>query len=382
MHVFYRVRLYLDGIPGHAWTLELVERIVGRRCALQCINSDLVQPLDTRHINLPSDRSSAVAVLHEQPDRWQQGVRYEIFIHLGVIEDSTAVAQDLQGTVSNPAAFKPVRRGYAWRYGLADGSLADTIAKFSTRLPLPPREPVPSGDSLRPRRDDTLRLEDTSRERARVGRPQERSDSLRLNRGRTCKDAGFIWLERRHDDDEDDDDVYDHPGWGGNSRRWPWNSDRAASDAPRHERMRSPRCHDSEFKVDRRRQCSSRLVEHSFLRTLQLPLPALTELSAMSADELRATFLRQAEALKSNALVGVDVPAGAWLQHAADYINKASLLADKIAITTEAPACRNGAWSAPKECERLIPGTDTLSRTFSPGSLMMQTLLSRRWSEP
>ena len=94
---------------------------------------------------------------------------------------------------------------------------------------------------------------------------------------------------------------------------------------------------------------------NSCLRTLQLPLPALTELSAMSADELRATFLRQAEALKSNAPVGVDVPAGAWLQHAADYINKACLLADKIAITTEALACRNGAWSAPKECERLIP---------------------------
>ena len=34
MHVFYRIRLYLDGIPGHAWTPELVERIVGRRCAL------------------------------------------------------------------------------------------------------------------------------------------------------------------------------------------------------------------------------------------------------------------------------------------------------------------------------------------------------------
>ena len=50
----------------------------------------------------------------------------------------------------------------------------------------------------------------------------------------------------------------------------------------------------------------------------------------MSADELRATFLRQAEALKSSAPVGVDVPAGAWLQHAADYINKACHLADKL----------------------------------------------------
>ena len=28
----------------------------------------------------------------------------------------------------------------------------------------------------------------------------------------------------------------------------------------------------------------------------------------------------------------------AWLQHAADYINKACLLADRIGIATEAPA--------------------------------------------
>ena len=52
MRIFYRVRFYLGGIPGHAWTPEIVERVIGRRCALQCINTDLVQPLDTRHIDL------------------------------------------------------------------------------------------------------------------------------------------------------------------------------------------------------------------------------------------------------------------------------------------------------------------------------------------
>jgi hypothetical protein len=83
-----------------------VERVIGRRCALQCINTDLVQPQDTRHVDLwawtadpgaipkrvwlvfthrPCDRSSAVLVLREQPDRWLQGVRYEVFLHVGLL---------------------------------------------------------------------------------------------------------------------------------------------------------------------------------------------------------------------------------------------------------------------------------------------------------
>ena len=28
LRLFYRVRLYLDGIPGHAWTPEIVERVL------------------------------------------------------------------------------------------------------------------------------------------------------------------------------------------------------------------------------------------------------------------------------------------------------------------------------------------------------------------
>ena len=40
MRIFYRVRLYLDRIPDHAWTPEIVERVIGCRCALQCINTD------------------------------------------------------------------------------------------------------------------------------------------------------------------------------------------------------------------------------------------------------------------------------------------------------------------------------------------------------
>nr|TKW31403.1 hypothetical protein SEVIR_2G103800v2 [Setaria viridis] len=50
--IFYRVRLCLDGIPSHAWTPEIVERVIGHKCALQHIVTDLLQPADSRHIEL------------------------------------------------------------------------------------------------------------------------------------------------------------------------------------------------------------------------------------------------------------------------------------------------------------------------------------------
>ncbi|CAO2142628.1 unnamed protein product [Urochloa humidicola] len=52
MRLFFRVWLCLVGIPEHAWMPDIIERVIGNRCALQCINTDLVQPADTRHIDL------------------------------------------------------------------------------------------------------------------------------------------------------------------------------------------------------------------------------------------------------------------------------------------------------------------------------------------
>lgn len=52
MWIFYCDRVYFDGIPSHAWTPYIVERVIGSKCSLQCINTDLVQPTDTRQIDL------------------------------------------------------------------------------------------------------------------------------------------------------------------------------------------------------------------------------------------------------------------------------------------------------------------------------------------
>ncbi|CAO2147115.1 unnamed protein product [Urochloa humidicola] len=144
--IFYKVRLCLDGIPPHAWTPEIIERVIGRRCALQCINTDLVQPRDTRHINLwawttdaskipkqvwlfithrPSERSSVVFVTNRLMESWHQGVRFEVFIHMPLVEDYTAVINNLQAAVANPASVVRVRRHYDRRYGLPDGAPPD-----------------------------------------------------------------------------------------------------------------------------------------------------------------------------------------------------------------------------------------------------------------
>jgi hypothetical protein len=132
LRIFYRVRLCLDGIPPHVWTLDIVQRVIGHRCALQYIVTDLVQPAETRHIELwawtldpskipkkvwlcfthrPIDGSSVVFVATEMlPEPWHQGVHFQVFIHMPTIEDVTGVKHDLQVAIDNPAGVEPVRR--------------------------------------------------------------------------------------------------------------------------------------------------------------------------------------------------------------------------------------------------------------------------------
>lgn len=88
----------------------------------------------------PSDKSSSIAVSTSQLDCWQQGVRYEVVLHLGVLEDHTAAACDLDDAVNNPSNFNSACWGYAGRYGVPSDAPSDAHAKFPTRLPSPPRE--------------------------------------------------------------------------------------------------------------------------------------------------------------------------------------------------------------------------------------------------
>jgi len=50
--LLFRDRLYLDSMPRHAWDDDIVERIIGRRCALESIDTDLLHPAETKTIDL------------------------------------------------------------------------------------------------------------------------------------------------------------------------------------------------------------------------------------------------------------------------------------------------------------------------------------------
>ncbi|RLN43485.1 hypothetical protein C2845_PM01G46250 [Panicum miliaceum] len=150
----------------HAWTPEIVERIIGNWCALQCINTDLVRPRDTRHIDLwawtadpsdipkrvwlafthrASDQSSVVFVAEAPPEHWHQGATFEVFLHMPLLEDYSAVEGNLQEAVSNPGSITPIRRSYEWRYGLVDDAPPGSRSRYPARLQRPPRKPAGSG---------------------------------------------------------------------------------------------------------------------------------------------------------------------------------------------------------------------------------------------
>ncbi|CAN6252346.1 unnamed protein product [Urochloa humidicola] len=376
MRLFFRVRLYLDGIPAHAWTPNIVERVIGNRCALQCINTDLVQPLDTRHIDLwawtanpsaipkkvwlvfthrPSDRSTArVVIVNEryQPERWQQGTCYPVFLHVGLVEDYSAVADNLHGAVNNPAAFTPIRRPYVWHYGIEDGAPPGTRPRYPARIPRPPT--VHDDHSGRRGQDEA---DHPRRDRARDER--DGGSAPRRTSGRSCWDADFTWPQRH--DDNDEDDHYDHPGRGGEATR---RGQRRSADPVRRERTRSPRRRDAEFRGGRRRAADDdvlprgrrlRLASHACLRTLAMPLPQVGVLQSMSTAELQNIFKAKATELKNTLQMARGACSDDWLKEATDYITKACDLVGNIGIATG-----NAAWSGPGE--HLIPSSVVFNR--------------------
>ncbi|CAO1940312.1 unnamed protein product [Urochloa humidicola] len=429
MRIFFRVRLYLDGIPEHAWTPNIVEHVIGRTCALQCINTDLVQPLDTRHIDLwawtanpsaipkkvslvfthrPSDRSTArVVVVNEryQPERWQQGVRYVVFIHIGLVEDYTAAASDLQGAVANPGAFAPVRRPYVWRYGLEDGAPADARSRYPARLPRPP--PVDARGAERGRDTDAQdargaergrdtgvqdtrgaeRGRDTDAHR-RLGHAHAERDGSHGSNGaprptahRSCRDADFVWPGRR--DNDDDDDYYDHPGRGGEATRRA--GQRRADDSVRRERTRSPRRRDADFRGGRRhaadedggRPCLGGV--HTCLRSLAVPLPDPDALVNKTVAELQHLFKAKADELKITLQQARGRLSDAWLKEATDFINKACGLAGRMGLVQDDPSvlgAREAAWS--DMGAHLIPSSvvfDRIKRATAPSMFEVEQAL-------
>ncbi|CAN6203027.1 unnamed protein product [Urochloa humidicola] len=390
MCIFFRVRLYLDGIPDHAWTLDIVERVIGSKCALQCINTDLIEPTDTRHIDLwawtanpseipkrvwlvfthrPTDKSSvnpSVVVVTREcdlPDRWQQGIRYEVFLHIGVVEDYSAASLDLQGAVANLAAFTSVRRPYVWRYGVMDGAPEGTRARFPVRLPRPPREPEDGG---RDGRDKWGQAQDKG------GRQASRHNAGgRRGDGRSCKEGGFSWPPRRDDDDDasGDDGDYAHPGHGGRARH----EARRGADSMRRERTRSPRRRDAEFRGGGGKRRSGEptptLAPQNTTTLFPVAMPNAMVLKTMAPAALQAFFTAKATELKLGLQAGLGDIGPTLVREANDYIDKALRLADRLGID-DAPrpsptrlATGNGAWF--ELGESLVPAVRVFDRIKS-----------------
>nr|TKV97270.1 hypothetical protein SEVIR_9G483300v2 [Setaria viridis] len=351
--IFYRVRLCLDGIPRHAWTPEIVERVIGHKCTLQHIVTDLIQPADSRHIELwawtvdPSEIPKKIwlAFAHSP-----QGARYEIFIHMPLLEDYTAAARNLQQAVDAPENITPIRRRYEWRYGLVDGAPSDARSCFPARLPKPPREPAPRihDDHGDRRREDQRRGKSGASAAGGVGgrgasgeadvdagghgrghhvRQNDRDrPKLRPTR-QSCK-GDFIWPDkRRGDDDDNDDDDYNHPGHGRKFGDAYW----GCADAGRRDRTRSP---------PRRSYAPPQGRQQT---------TGIQEQSTLPASNLRALFQAQMSTLRHNSKVTspfnrVDLEDREGSLHDDGYAGRISWIADRLSFDDSAPGEK--AWSA------------------------------------
>lgn len=186
-----------------------------------------------------------------------------MFLHLGILEDYTAAAPDLESALNNPN-FEPVGQPFVWRYDVPNRTPVSTRSTFTSKLPLPPRE-LSAADERGRDLGGARRRQCDGRD-ARGGDRRDASNFVARGRGERSHDGGrddhrrghnggrdtlarraqprgpfpvraaqrqrtslasgptqrirllerksFQW-PRRHDDDNDDGhDDYQHPGRG------------------------------------------------------------------------------------------------------------------------------------------------------------------------
>ncbi|KAG2618292.1 hypothetical protein PVAP13_3NG080003 [Panicum virgatum] len=277
--MFFRVRLCLEGIP-------IVERLIGRSCALECIDTNLLQPDDTRTIDVwawtpnPSripkclwlvvtgrGDASSVTITNNPPAPWLKGAKFRVLIHLEWIHDYTSATTDHSGKGGISAAEPELRR-LPWRRGAVDG------------------EPAPQPE-----------------------RPWERH-------------------QRR---DEHDDDG--NPGAHGSRARSIHGAGNMGQEPVFRERDRSPPRRNWGSGHDGRRRDASPLAPIN-------KLPTIRDLRAENDARLRFLFRAQAASMQdvTNNLLknhSVRLAHDLVLPAMNDYITKALLLADKLGLDDE-----------------------------------------------
>ncbi|CAN6339398.1 unnamed protein product [Urochloa humidicola] len=241
--LFYRVRLVLDGVPRHAWQPDIVERLISRTCALQCIETNLLHPMDTRGIELwawTADPSripkvmwlifttdtmegslSSVQISEIPPLRWQHGINHPVLIHIWEVHNYSTVTTDphYPGVVIG----EPEKRRLPWFWGVRDGDQKPTPVFPPFQHPPTPR--------VQEQRDERSKADRRDRERRDQAEEERR---VRENNHPNFHDI----FGRRHDDR--DGGTRDPRG-----RRRRYDAHGARRDAPRRERSRSPRRRDA-----------------------------------------------------------------------------------------------------------------------------------------
>ncbi|CAN6305403.1 unnamed protein product [Urochloa humidicola] len=149
--LFFRIRICLEGVPIHAWTPGIVERLFGCTCALECIDTNLLRPDDTRTIDVwawtpnPSripkklwltlNASKEVIVSTMQPVPWQRGASYLILPHLEWIYDYTEAYVDTHGR--KQVMPRPQKRKLDWERGVVNGEPAPVVEFPPFNVPPP-----------------------------------------------------------------------------------------------------------------------------------------------------------------------------------------------------------------------------------------------------
>lgn len=139
--MFFRVHLCLEGLPVFAWTPEVVERIVSRKCSLHAIEGASTSREDTRTINLwawtsnPSlipkvawvtftlqeDVSRRPETSSHLPEKLKRGLTHRVIIHLDYIEDHTTAPLDDFISSADIAPYEPITSHLPWSLGVIDG---------------------------------------------------------------------------------------------------------------------------------------------------------------------------------------------------------------------------------------------------------------------
>ncbi|CAN6349515.1 unnamed protein product [Urochloa humidicola] len=378
--LFFRVRLCLEGVPVHAWNPDLVERIVGMNCSLECIETNLLHPDDTRTIDLwawtanPSkipkriwlvftnkDDNFVVHISRTPPEHWQRGTKYGVLMHLEWIYDYTATTADPFGHFGTRVQMpvpEPDKRKLLWHRGVMDGEppLVPTFPPFNVPPPYHDRRcdrmldlgvghrgKAPAAD----RRDRAPELGADQRGKAPMTEDHQREgDGRHVRRGGRSYNNDhprFGGSFHRRDDNDDDNGGYprDH-GWHATRLR---DARFVVQEPVFRDRERSPRRHGAGgYSGGRRREASPTTDIVAGHRNISPPEPNSADSDTPSAEVLQFRFLFQLNSSLLN--LSKNLP---------DTADNTDFLERAVQLTERLQASGGEAWSGQGACTIPLP---------------------------